>query len=95
MCSYAKLFEESKLFICEPSILNNNWPSNGDLSSEREISIQKTSCHDVVVYQFQRERMSKLPRSRVPVPIWERTCKLRNTTNCVSKRTASCVSVSN
>ena len=50
--AYAKLSEESMLSICKPSIVNN-WPSIGALSSEREISVRKTSCHDVVEYQFQ------------------------------------------
>ena len=57
----AKLSEESKLSITAMSTgikLSFEWVS---LSSERDISVRKTICHDVVEYQFQRERTYELP----------------------------------
>ncbi len=65
-----------ELLICDLSIVYN-WTSHGVLFSERETFVRKTSCHDVVDYQLQRERLRKLPRSIVPVPIREYTYELR------------------
>jgi hypothetical protein len=48
MCLHEKLSEESELSICEPSIVIK-LALNKYLSIEREISVRKTICHDVVV----------------------------------------------